>query len=168
MVLEGAEVHTADGKKIGNVLYKDDDILVVVNKGLLTNEEFRIPTNSIISYEIGKDPTNIVVRISLDKEKLKHGVEFLRGKPNSDFISGKLESEPILPTEKQVIRYETIIQPDDSHESASTKNLDAYNSNYNTENKPSEYACDMCPEKFENSENLHSHKSEFHKMATDI
>ncbi|HZT35728.1 MAG TPA: hypothetical protein VFA15_07400, partial [Nitrososphaera sp.] len=81
---DAAEVITSDGEKIGQLSGIEKDSLFVYKKGLLTDEQFKIPASSI--SEEASTPDS--VRLKLSEEELKHGREFLQGAPNSDLVHG--------------------------------------------------------------------------------
>jgi hypothetical protein len=101
------DVFTSDGKKIGKAHKIERDYLIVYKSGLLTDEQFRIPTSAIVD-----DNGNIShrsIRLDLTEEQLKHGYEFLEAKTNSEFMHGRKESERKIRLEKQVIQFEPIM-----------------------------------------------------------
>ena len=149
-----ADVYTLEGKKIGRISEMNTDYFTAYNPGFITNEEFRIPVSAISAIENHDGST--VVRINLREEQLKHGFEFTREKPNSDFMQGVSESERKMPREKQVVHYETI-QPTEKH-ALWTGDIPP----------PSEYLCDMCDEKFASPNDLRGHRVEQHRAATGI
>lgn len=149
----GAEVYTLEGKSIGRIKEFDSDYFTAFKRGLVTDEEFKIPTSAISAVENHGNST--IVRLSLREEQVKHGYEFAKGKPNSEFMHGTAESEPKIPDERQLIRYE----PTQGAEEASVAR------------RPpaiSEYLCDMCNEKFGSPPDLHEHRAERHKAPTGI
>jgi hypothetical protein len=151
--LEGAEVYTREGKKIGRVGNINNDYFTAYDRGIMTDKEFRVPVSAISSVE-GDNPA--AVRLDLSEEQLKHGFEFTSGRPNSEFVSGAAESEPKMPQEKQVIRYEPV-QPAEQQR-AEAEILPPI----------SQYLCDMCDEKFRDSPSLQEHRAERHKAPTGI
>lgn len=148
-----AEVYTLEGKRVGKIKEINTSYFTAFNRGLVTDEEFRIPMSAVSAVENHGNAT--VVRLSLKEEQLKHGYEFTKGKPNSEFASGAAESEPKIPLEKQVIHYES------SHPAEASRTAD----------RPpaiSEYLCDMCNEKFVSSSKLQEHRAAQHKAPTGI
>ena len=152
--LEGAEVYTREGKKVGKVGKVNRDYFTAYDRGIVTDSEFRVPMSAISSLESDSEPA--VVRLNLDEDQLKHGFEFASGKPNSEFVRGAAESEPKIPLEKQVIRYEPV-QPAEQQR-AEAENLPPI----------SQYLCDMCDEKFRDPRSLQEHRAERHKAPTGI
>lgn len=92
----GADVYTLEGKKVGRIREINSRYFTAFKRGIITDEEFRIPISSISAVESHGNVT--VVRLSLKEEQVKHGYEFAKGRPNSEFASGAAESEPKDPT----------------------------------------------------------------------
>ena len=161
MVTVGADVYSKDGKKIGKVKSVNDDEILVFDKGLLADEEYHIPANLMS----GEQP----IRLKLTEEQLKHGREYLAGKPNSDFMHGKLESEPKVSMEKQVIRYEPQVsaEPEKYHNPppVTGKHQSVFAQSGDPEYL---YKCDMCMHGFDDPEDLNNHRASAHKMPTNI
>ena len=150
---KNAEVYTLEGKRMGRIKEINSRYFTSFKRGLVTDEEFRIPISAISAVERHDNAT--VVRLNLKEEQVKHGYEFAKGKPNSEFASGAAESEPKVPREKQMIRYESSNPAEDIQ----------------TADRPpaiSEYLCDMCNEKFGSPSALHEHRAVQHKAATGI
>jgi hypothetical protein len=149
---KGAQVYTLEGKKIGRIKDVDSGYFTAFRRGILTDEKFRIPMSAISTVE--KVGSSTIVRLSLKEEQVKHGYEFAKGRPNSEFIGGSLASEPKIPAERQVIRYESIHTEEESR----------------IERPPaiSEYVCDMCDEKFDSPQKLQEHRGMQHKAPTGI
>jgi hypothetical protein len=148
-----AEVYTLEGKQMGRIKEINSSYFTAFKRGLLTDEEFRIPMSAISAVESHGNAT--VVRLSLKEEQVKHGYEFTRGRPNSEFASGAAESEPKIPVEKQVIHYES---PHPAEASSTVDRPPAI----------SEYLCDMCEEKFGSPSELQEHRAAQHKAPTGI
>jgi sporulation protein YlmC with PRC-barrel domain len=149
---KGAEVYTLEGRRIGGIKEINSKYFTAFERGLLTDEEFRIPISSVSAVE--KHDNTTIVRLSLKEEQLKHGYEFAKGRPNSEFASGAAEWEPKVPLEKPLIHYESY-----QAEAGSTAG------------RPpaiSEYLCNMCDEKFANSTELQEHRVVQHKAPTGI
>jgi hypothetical protein len=149
----GAEVYTLEGKRVGRIKEINTSYFTAFKRGIVTDEEFRIPISSISAVE--KHGSATVVRLSLKEEQVKHGYEFAKGKPNSEFASGAAESELKVPLEKQVIHYES------SHPAEASRTAD----------RPpaiSEYLCDMCDGKFGSPSKLQEHRAVQHKAPTGI
>ncbi len=149
-----SEVYTLEGKRIGKIKESNVDYFTTFRRGLVTDEEFRIPTSAISAVE--NDGNSNIVRLNLKEDQIKHGFEFTKGRPNSDFMHGIAESEPKIPGERQLIRYEPT--------------QDAQTSITAIKRPPaiSEYLCDMCNEKFGSPQELHGHRAERHKAPTGI
>ncbi len=156
MGLKNARVYTVDEKDVGRVTEVNSEYFTPLKKGIIVNEEYRIPLDAIsgVSAE-GRAP---VVRLALNKEQLKHGHEFVKGRPNSGFVSGESESEPKIPAGKQVIRCEAA-RPLEGNIAISPEQV-----------LPPEgvYSCDMCEEKFDSAENLQDHRGRVHKGPVGI
>src|SRR5215213_10136222 len=106
---EGTEVITSDGKKIGKVKrIENEDYFIVSKKGLLTDEEIRVPVTAILTRN-GGSADNEPIRLNMSEETLKHGFEYVQAKPNSEFMHGKKESEPKVNLEKQLLRFEPAV-----------------------------------------------------------
>jgi hypothetical protein len=149
----GAEVYTLEGKSVGRIKEIDSSYFTAFKRGIVTDEEFRIPMSAISSVESEGGSTRI--RLSLKEEQVKHGFEFAKGKPNSEFMHGTAESEPKIPDERQLIHYEPT---QGAEETATSKRPpDA-----------SEYLCDMCDEKFASPAELQEHRAARHKAPTGV
>src|SRR5215216_5510967 len=106
---EDTEVITSDGKKIGKVkTIENEDYFIVSKKGLLTDEEIRVPATAILARK-GDSADNEPIRLNMSEETLKHGFEFVQAQPNSEFMHGKQESELKVSLQKQVIRFEPVV-----------------------------------------------------------
>jgi len=145
-----AEVYTLEGKKIGRIMEADSGHFTTYRRGIVTDEEFRIPMSAISAVE--KDGSFTVIRLNMSQEQLKHGFE-LSDRPNSKFVSGVAGSEPKIFLDKQVMHYES--QPAEPRAVARPP-------------PASEYLCDMCNAKFEDPSRLQEHRVERHKAPTGI
>lgn len=67
-------------------------LLTALKRGIVTDEDFRIPMSAISAVESHGNAT--VVRLNLKEDQVKHGNEFAKGRPNSEFASRAAESEP--------------------------------------------------------------------------
>lgn len=99
---EDAYVYDSDGKKIGKVSRViNSDYLLVRRKGLLTDEEFRIPISCVSHFN--SSDGNSSIRLNINQSRLKHGFEFISGGSGGAIPSSH---EPkLIPTSKEVIRY---------------------------------------------------------------
>lgn len=150
---KGAEVFTLEGRRIGRIKEIDSGYFTAFKRGLLADEEFRIPMSAISAVENHGGST--IVRLSLKEAQVKHGHEFAQGKPNSDFVGGAAESEPKIPDERQVIHYESATAAEETRV-------------INRPHAASEYLCDMCDEKFGSPTELEEHRALQHKAPTGI
>jgi hypothetical protein len=170
---EDTEVITSDGKKIGKVKrIENDSYFIVYKKGLLTDEEVRVPVGAILPKKDGSVNSE-PIRLNMSEKTLKHGFEFVQGEPNSEFMHGIKESEPKLTLEKQLVHFEPV-------EPVEEPNKRGISSPPVTEQhqavlKPGEkstttslYTCDMCAAKFDKSEALQKHRGESHKAPVNI
>lgn len=169
---EDAEVITSDGKKIGNVIrIENEDYFVVYKKGLLTDEEIRVPVSAILPRKDGSG-NNEPIRLSMTEESLKHGREIVKGKPNSEFMHGIKESEPKLGPKKQLIHFDPVEPAEESKKWGLSS--PPVTGDHLAVLKPGDknnrtlYSCDMCPAKFDNSEQLQKHRGESHKAPVNI
>ena len=170
---EDTEVITSDGKSIGKVKrIENDSYIIVYKKGLLTDEEIRVPFSAIIDRKndsVKSEP----IRLNMSEKMLKHGYEIVQGLPNSQFMHGSKESEPKFKIEKQIVHFEpadpveesnkTGISPtpvSEKHQAVSKRGEENPNSSF--------YSCDMCAAKFDKSEELQNHRSESHKAPVNI
>ena len=169
---EDTEVITSDGKKIGKVkTIENEDYFIVSKKGLLTDEEIRVPVTAILARK-GDSADNEPIRLNMSEETLKHGFEFVQAQPNSEFMHGKQESEPKVSLQKQVIRFEPVVPTEEANKTgissppvtkqheAVLKSDENGTTNY--------YSCDMCPAKFDKSEELQRHRGESHTAPVNI
>ena len=170
---EDTEVITSDGKKIGKVKrIENESYLIVYKKGLLIDEEIRVPVSAILPRKDGSVNSE-PIRLNMSEETLKHGYEFVQGKVNSEFMHGMKESEPKLTLEKQLVHFEPV-------EPAQEPNKRGVSSppvakQHQAVLKPGKettttalYSCDMCAVKFDKSEDLQTHRSESHKAPVNI
>lgn len=169
---EDDEVVTSDGKKIGNVKrIENGDYFLVYKKGILTDEEIRVPISAILPRK-GDSSDNEPIRLNMTEESLKHGREIVKGLPNSEFMHGKKQSEPKLLGEKQVIHFDPVEHAEESKKwgmSAPPVKGDhqaVLKSDGGT--VQTLYSCDMCPAKFDSSEQLQKHRGELHKAPVNI
>jgi sporulation protein YlmC with PRC-barrel domain len=166
------EVITSDGKKIGKVKrIENQDYFIVYKKGLLTDEEIRVPVSAIITRKDGSVNSE-PIRLNMSEETLKHGFEFMQAEPNSEFMHGKKESEPKVSLEKQLLRFEPVVPADEANKTGISS--PAVTEQHQAVFKPREdgtttlYSCDMCPAKFDKSEELQKHRGESHKAPVNI
>jgi hypothetical protein len=169
---EDTEVVTSDDKKIGKVKrIESEDYFIVYKKGLLTDEEIRVPFSAILPRKDGtvnSDP----IKLNMSEESLKHGYEYLRGQPNSEFMHGIKESEPKLGLQKQVIHFDPVEPAEESNKRGISS--PPVSKEHQAVLKPGEentrthYSCDMCPAKFGNPEELQKHRGESHKAPVNI
>lgn len=155
--LVGLEAFTRDFKKIGKIIAldkkKNKDHLIILNKGIVHDEEFHIPTDSI--NKILDKESKII--INLNEDEIKHGYEFLNKKnPSSDLIKGKSNSTLSSPLEKEKIKYQSF-----SYRSENSKNK-------NSKVQVDEYLCDMCTDRFKDSSDLESHRKSKHSAPVGI
>jgi hypothetical protein len=172
---EDTEVISSDGKKVGKVkrVEEDDGYFIVYKKGFTTDEEIRVPLSAILPRKDDGSASSEPIMLNMSEETLKHGHEFVQGKPNSNFMHGIRESEPKLTTEKQLIHFEPV-------EPAEAPNKTGISSPPVTKQhqailKPGEgtstaalYSCDMCAAKFDKSEDLQTHRGESHNAPVNI
>ncbi len=169
---EDTEVITSDGKKIGKVKrIENEKYFIVYKKGLITDEEFRVPVSAILTTKDNSQVNNEVIRLNMSEEKLKHGYEFLKGEPNSEFMHGIKESEPKIPKEKQLVRFEPIQPVEESNKTGIAS--PPVSKQHQAVLEPDEinstpYSCDMCPATFSRSEELQKHRGESHKAPMNI
>src|ERR671911_716192 len=169
---EDTEVITSDGKKIGKVKrIENDSYFIVYKKGLLTDEEIRVPVSAILPRKDGS-VNNESIRLNMSEETLKHGYEYVKSQPNSEFMHGIKESEPKLNLEKPLIHFEPVEPAEESNKigissppvakqhQAVLKRRD--------DGTTTLYSCDMCPAKFDKSEELQEHRGESHNAPVNI
>jgi hypothetical protein len=158
---EDAIVYTLDGKKIGKVTKVDTDYFIVYKKGLIGDEEFRIPVAAVSTYNTNADTLSIT--LNLEEEDVKHGFEYATdNRPNSDIVSGKSDIGYQIPLKKQVVHYEAFPQFEEKEAPSS------YSSSTDKLPKDSQYICDMCMEKFDDSGILQKHRAEKHSAPTGV
>src|SRR5919108_3268830 len=170
---ENAEVITLDGKKIGKVkkIENDDDgYFIVYKKGLLTDEEFRIPVSAVLTteniHENGKP-----IRLNMSEQTIKHGYQFVQAGPNSQFMHGIKESEPKVKLEKQVMHFEPaepVEEPNKTGISSPPVSKQYQAVLKQGEESSTLYSCEMCPAKFDRADELQKHRGESHKAPVNI
>src|SRR5688500_20406224 len=89
----GLDTVTADNKSLGKVIAidnkKKNNYFIVLKKGVLKDEEFHIPINSIT--QILSQESKII--INLNEDEVKHGYELLNeSNPWCNLISSKSNS----------------------------------------------------------------------------
>lgn len=156
--LIGSDAFTVDNKKIGKVIAldkkKNKNHLIVLKKGIVHDEEFHIPIDSIT--EILDKESKIV--INLNEEEIKHGYEFLnKDNPSSDLISGKSDSTFSIPFEKEKIKYQSF--------SYDLENSNTKNSKVEGVDK---FLCDMCQAQFKDTSELELHRKNKHSGPVGI
>ena len=156
--LIGSDAFTVDNKKIGKVIAldkkKNKNHLIVLKKGIVHDQEFHIPLNSIT--EILDKESKII--INLNEEEIKHGYEFLnKDSPSSDLISGKSDSTLSTPFEKEKIKYQSF--------SYDLENSNTKNSKVEGVDK---FLCDMCQAQFKNTSELELHRKNKHSGPVGI
>jgi hypothetical protein len=169
---EDAEVITSDGKKIGKIKRMESEhFFTVYKKGLFTDEEIRVPVSAVLPRKDGsadREP----IRLAITEESLKHGFEYIKGQPNSEFMHGIKNSEPKVPLQKPVIHFSPVETVEESNE----KGLSSppVSKEHQAVLKPDEeniqnfYSCDMCSAKFDGSERLQKHRGERHNAPVNI
>lgn len=148
---DGAEVYTAEGKKLGKVKEMNSNYFTVYKEGLATDEEFSVPVSAISAI----DNENKTVQINMKVDQLKHGFEFTRAKPNSELVSGVSESQTMLPRQKPLIHYESM-QAVGENRPLTRPSL------------TQEYLCDMCNARFSEASGLETHRLKEHKAPTGL
>jgi hypothetical protein len=164
---EGATVYDLDGKFLGKVSrVVNSDYFLAEKKGLLSDEEFRVPISCILHFSSSNN--NLSIRLNINQSKLKHGSEVIRGTSGGSIPSSH---EPdLIPTSKEVIRY-TVNETEYHNEQGSELQKDIINSvEYKKDRIPEEinFACDLCTEKFDNEERLQIHRSLKHNTAIGV
>jgi hypothetical protein len=158
---EDAIVYTSDGKKIGKVTKVDTNYFIVYKKGLIGDEEFRIPVAAVSTYNTSAADT-LSITLNLKEEEIKHGFEYVTdNKPNSDIVSGKSDIGYQIPLKKQVVHYEAFPQFEENAPSS-------YSSSTDKLPKHSQYICDMCMQKFDDSRILQKHRADKHSAPTGV
>lgn len=165
---EGASVYDSGGKLIGKVsTLVNHGYLLVKKKGVLTNEEFRVPVSSISHFSSSSND-NVSIRLKVDQSRLKHGSEVINGASGGS-IPSTHESD-LIPTSKEVVRY-TVNEMEFENEQGFALDTDiTTSSEYRKDRMPLDtlFACDMCMEKFDNEEKLQVHRSLKHNAAIDV
>jgi hypothetical protein len=112
------------------------------------------------------------IRLNMTEQSLKHGHEIVKGQPNSQFMHGIRDSEPKLGPQKQVIHYDPVESAEASQKwGISSPPVSGDHQALlkpGDENNRTSYSCDMCPAKFDNSEELQKHRGESHKAPVNI
>lgn len=169
------EVISSDGKKVGKVkrVEEDDGYFIVYKKGLITDEEIRVPLSAILPRKDDGSLSSEPIMLDMSEETLKHGHEFVQGKPNSNFMHGVTESESKLTAEKQVIHFEPVEAAEASNKTGIssppvTKQHQAILKTDERISTAALYSCDMCAAKFDKSEDLQTHRGESHNAPVNI
>ncbi|MCJ7637178.1 MAG: PRC-barrel domain-containing protein [Nitrososphaeraceae archaeon] len=154
----GLETVTADNKNLGKVIAidvkKKNLYFIVLKKGLLKDEEYHIPINSITNISVNESK----ITINLNENEVKHGYELLNeSNPSSDLIKGKSNSSFSLPFEKDKIKYESF-----SH------NLEEPKTEKSEEVVVDTYICEMCQDKFKDISQFELHRKNKHSGPVGI
>lgn len=170
---EDTEVITSDGKKIGKVKrIENDSYFIVYKKGLLTDEEIRVPVSAISPRKDGSVNSE-PIRLNMSEDTLKHGRELVQGEANSEFMHGIKESEPKLTLQKQLVHFEPVEPAEEPNKSGISsppvaKQHQAVLKSGEETTTAALYTCDMCAAKFDKSEDLQLHRGESHKAPVNI
>jgi hypothetical protein len=171
---EDTEVISSDGKNIGKVKrIENDSYFIVYKKGLLTDEEIRVPVSAISPRKDGSVNSE-AIRLNMSEDTLKHGRELVQGEANSEFMHGRKESEPKLTLEKQLVHFEPVEPAEEPNRSGissppvAKQHQAVLKSGEETTAATALYTCDMCAAKFDKSEDLQLHRGESHKAPVNI
>jgi replicative superfamily II helicase len=156
----GLETVTADNKNLGKVIAidnkKKNNYFIVLKKGVLKDEEFHIPINSIT--QILAQESKII--INLNEDEVKHGYELLNeSNPSSNLISGKSNSSFSIPFEKEKIKYESLSSDNLEEESKPEKS---------EETVEEKYICEMCQDEFKDISQFELHRKNKHSGPVGI
>jgi sporulation protein YlmC with PRC-barrel domain len=156
----GLETITADNKNLGKVISidnknKNQHYFIVLKKGLLKDEEFRIPFNSIT--QILDQKSKII--INLNEDEVKHGYEILTNSnsSSSNLISGKSNSSFSVPFEKEKIKYNSL-----------SSNLEESKLEKSKEVGVDSYICEMCQDQFKDISEFELHRKNKHSGPVGI
>ena len=157
MLPDSAKVYSSDKKEVGRLTEVNDDYFVSLKPGLVMDEEHRIPIRAVEC--VMPDNNELMIEVSLSEEQLRHGYEIVEGRPNSDLVKGKTDTDFRMPTKKQVIRYNAI-EYFEHHRPKRVRH---------TPPPPGvPYACDRCAAKFDSPRSLNRHRSLVHKGPVGI
>jgi hypothetical protein len=159
----GLETITADNKNLGKVIAidnkkkNDQHYFIVLRKGLLKDEEFHIPFNSITQISDQKSK----ITINLNEDEVKHGYEILTDSSNnsspSNLISGKSNSSFSVPFEKEKIKYDSL-----------SYNLEESKLEKSEEVVVDSYICEMCQDQFYDISQFELHRKNKHSGPVGI
>jgi hypothetical protein len=164
---EDANVYDLDGKKIGKVSKDlDSDYLLITKKGLITDEEFRVPV-SCVSHFTSSDG-HLSIRLKINRSRLKYGFEILSGGSGGAIPSS--HQPKLIPTSKEVIRYTVNEAELKNKEQSDLEHNITNTSSYRNYRMPRDvfFVCDMCMKKFDKEEKLQVHRGIKHNAATGI
>jgi hypothetical protein len=162
VTLNGYNVFTSESKnrkKIGKVTKIDRNYLVVYRKGVVSDEEYRIPTSAITHFNREERRINL----KLSKNQLKHGFEFVKAKPNSDFVAGKTNSGYKILLEKELVHYESL-GAEEKGSSNDNNIIDNIKNEKLSSSTTNEFICEMCMERFNESNKLQRHRIDNHNI----
>jgi hypothetical protein len=164
---EDTYVYDSTGKGIGKVSKViNPDYIIVKKKGLISDEEFQIPVSCVSHFNSSED--NLSITLTIDQSRLKHGFEIASGGSGGAIPSAH---EPkLIPTSKETIRYTVDETQHSDNTSDPNANSFTNSSSYTNDRLPhdSSFICDMCTEKFDNQDNLRSHRRSEHNAAIDV
>jgi hypothetical protein len=157
--LIGFEAITADNKNLGKVIAidetKQNQYFIALKKGLLKDEEFRIPSNSITTILVNESK----LTINLKEDEVKHGYELLNQRdPSSKLISGKSNSSFSIPFQKDKIKYQSLSSDLEKH----------YPEKPDETVKVDKYICEMCQDQFQDISEFESHRKNKHSGPIGI
>ena len=157
MIVVGTEVYSSDGEDVGRVTKVNDKYFTTWKRGLVTDEEYRIPITAVSHTE--PSYTSYALKLALNSEQLRHGFEYLKERPNSEIISGVSQSEFKIPSEKPVLHYEAL-EPLEGNVSVTTSR-ERLSSRI-------DYSCDQCRARFDDASTLQKHRGDAHKAPVGI
>src|SRR5919198_2767451 len=155
VTLSGYNVFTSERKnkkKIGKVTKIDRNHLIVYRKGIVSDEEYKIPTSAITHFNREKRS----IKLKLTENELKHGFEFVKAKPNSDFVAGKTNSGYKILLEKELVHYESL-GAEEKGSSNDNNIIDNIKNEKLSSSTTNEFICEMCMERFNESNKLQRH-----------
>lgn len=159
----GLETITADNKNLGKVIAIDNKkknhqhYFIVLKKGLLKDEEFHIPFNSITQISDQKSK----ITINLNEDEVKHGYEILTDSSNSspsNLISGKSNSSFSVPFEKEKIKYDSLSSNLEESKFEKSEEVVVVDS----------YICEMCQDQFNDISQFELHRKNKHSGPVGI
>ena len=110
------------------------------------------------------------ITLNMSEEVLKHAYQFIKGRPNSEFMHGLAESEPKFRLENQLVHHEPPAPVDKDGSllrgTTSPPPVEKKHQAAIPNDPEKQYLCDMCTMAFMQLKDLQKHRAKMHKAPT--